>query len=92
MTVPLRQIKNQITVFLFRNEEEISQNGGKRFAGKRENRRKKTGGDRSMKCICCWALAFMVVFLAEGSLADTSYQGTVTSGNLLLVQAPFGGK
>ena len=45
-----------------------------------------------MKRICCWALAFMVVFLAEGSLADTSYQGTVTSGNLLLVQAPFGGK
>ena len=45
-----------------------------------------------MKRICCWALSFMVVFLAGGSLADTSYQGTVTSGNLLLVQAPFGGK
>ena len=45
-----------------------------------------------MKRICCWALAFMMVFLMGGSLADTTYQGTVTSGNLLLVQAPFGGK
>ena len=45
-----------------------------------------------MKRICCWVLAFMVVFLTAGSLADTSYQGTVTSGNLLLVEAPFGGK
>ena len=45
-----------------------------------------------MKRICCWMLAFIMVFLVGGSLADTSYQGTVTSGNLLLVQAPFGGK